>query len=80
MSTVTLTENHLLSAYSMGTRHAELEQLLGVTSPRLEMDDTDIADLVYSVTGYKLDIESDEAQELVTEYSDGYDAGWEGED
>jgi len=77
MSTVTLTENHLDSAYSMGLRQAELEQLLRVAQPNLELDESDIADIVYRVTGYKLDIESEEAQELVIQYSEGYDAGWE---
>ena len=76
MTTITLTDEHKTAAYIMGGHRARAERTLEVPGPNLELDESDIADIAYTVTGYKLDVESDEAQTLALEYSEGYDDVW----
>ena len=77
-----LTDNHLSLASKAGRTHAEAEHSLGVNiNSALEYDpltlEEDKRALVFAVTGQKLDVDSDDAIELIESYEDGYFGYWE---
>lgn len=61
-------------AYELGATRAQVEVNLGRTSPDYdELSDSEKADILFRVTGYKLDIESEQATDLIEAYFIGYD-------
>ena len=72
-----LTDHHLELANRSGTVHAYSEILLGNTAPNEPvLDEEDQRSVVFSVTGAKLALDSDEAREIISAYEDGYFEGW----
>jgi len=73
-----LTDRHIELAERAGRTHAEAEYLMGNPGPSEPvLDEEDIRKLVFTVTGEKLDIDSDEATFIVTAYEDAYYEEWE---
>lgn len=72
-----LTEHHLELASKAGEVHAEAEFLMGNPGPVEQvLDEEDQRKLVYTVTGVKLALDSDEATFIVTAYEDAYYDAW----
>lgn len=72
---------YVMNAEKAGALRARLEINLENTGP-IDSDDLlddpeDVVDMVYLVTGYKLDPEDDTVQEFVDAYISGYEDEWE---
>ena len=73
-----VTNIHLQAAFMLGNREALNAKELGVTEPADNLLETeqDIKDVIFLVTGEKLNPDSEEGWLIIDNYEEGYYSEW----
>lgn len=73
-----VTDRNIEMAERLARTRVSAEKMLDVAGPSAQpLDDEDIQDLAFKITGIKYEFDSDEADVLATAYIDAYYDEWE---